>query len=526
MRHPAESQRTSAGARGALLVLTLLAGGCTTLEQWVHNGFKLGPSFQPPPAKVTSQWIDSADPHLARASVDGIAWWNVLGDPALNRLIDTALQQNLDLKTSATRIFEAKAQRNIAAGNLFPQSQGAIGAYAHVQNSKNSALLGGLTGPAAGLGGFPASFGAIPSNFDLWATGFNVSWELDFWGHIRRNIESNNASLDASVEGYRAALVTLQAEVANNYVQIRTFQQRIAYARHNVEIQTGSLRIAEARLKEGRATALDVEQARSNLAQTQASIPPLEIGLRQASNRLCVLLGEAPHALAACLTPAPIPTTPPEVAVGIPAELLQRRPDVRQALAQAAAQCAQIGVAEADFYPRIGVLGFLGYTADDIRRLFTESSYTGIIVPNVQWKILNYGRILNNVRYQDALFKEKVLTYQQTVLTAGREVEDALVGFLQSQLQARSLETSVRAAERSVELTLEQYKEGRVDYNRVFTTQAQLTTQQDALATAQGNIALNLIGVYRALGGGWQVAEGTTVPCGPPVKFLAPVPAE
>jgi NodT family efflux transporter outer membrane factor (OMF) lipoprotein len=428
------------------------------------------------------------------------AWWHVFHDPVLNSLIETAHRQNRDLKTAATRVLEAQAQRNISAGNLFPQSQGALGAYLHAQLSKNLNFFGNPQGL------FPTT-NFTPTNFNIWATGFNASWELDFWGRLRRAIESSNAELGASVEGYRDALVTLLADVATNYAQIRTFQQRIAYARRNVEIQRGSLQLAEARLNDGRATALDVKQARSSLAQTESSIPPLVIGLRQANNRLCVLLGLPPQDLVLSFPEASIPAAPPRLAVGIPAELLHRRPDVRRALREAAAQSAEIGVAEADFYPQIGVTGFLGYTASDLRRLFAENSYTGLILPNFQWKILNYGRILNNVRTQQARFRERVFQYQQAVLTAGREVEDGLVAFLQYQLQAQSLEESVKEAEDSVELVQAQYKGGLVDFNRVFNLQAQLVTQQDQLAVARGNITLNLISVYRALGGGWQSFE-------------------
>ena len=367
-----------------------------------------------------------------------------------------------------------------------------------------------------------------PTNLDVWTTGFNASWELDFWGRIRRNIEASNAELGASVEDYHNALVTLLADAATQYVQARTFQQRIAYARKNTEIQRKSLALVQDRKALGRADALDVAQAQSLLAQTEASIPPLEIGLRQANDQLCVLLGLPPRDLASCLAEGPIPSAPPQAAVGLPAELLARRPDVRRAEREAAAQSARIGVAEADFYPRIGVTGFLGYSADDIRRLFEEGSFTGLIVPNFQWKVLNYGRILNNVRSQDAEFQERVLDYQRTVLTAGREVEDGLDGFLQYQAQARSLGTSVEAAQVSVDKVLIQWQAGAADFNRVFTTQSQLVTQQDQLAVAQGNIALSLISVYRALGGGWQVFEqgSAAATCAKPANPVATGPAE
>jgi NodT family efflux transporter outer membrane factor (OMF) lipoprotein len=517
MRHPAGRR-----VLRALATLALVAGGCTTLREWIHNGFKVGPNFHRPEAPVASTWIDSADPRVVRVHAAD-AWWEVFGDPVLHSLIETAYRQNLDLKTAATRVLQARAQRNVAAGNLLPQTQNAIGAYGHIQESKNLTLFNGV-GKSSSLA---SSALPIPTTFDVWATGFNLSWELDFWGRIRRGIESAKADLDASVEAYNAALVTLLADVATNYVQVRTYQQRIAFARRNVEIQKESLRLTEVRLKEGRGTMLDVHQARSNLAQTESTIPPLVIGQRQASNRLCVLLGRPPEDLNACLGEGPIPSAPAEAAVGIPAELLERRPDVRRALAQAASQSAQIGVAEADFYPRIGVIGFLGLTAEELSRLFEPSSYTGVILPNFQWKILNYGRILNNVRAQKARLNERVLEYQQAVLTAGREVEDALVSFLQYQVQARSLEVNVREAEATVELVLIQFREGRVDFNRVFTTESQLVTQQDQLAAARGNIVLGLVNVYRALGGGWQVfANDLPGACAPPVLPTTAAPKQ
>jgi NodT family efflux transporter outer membrane factor (OMF) lipoprotein len=483
----------------ALAMAALLAAGCTPLKGWVHNGFKVGPNFDEPYAAVATDWIDSADPRLVHGPEEDSTWWSVFQDQPLNSLIETAYHQNLDLKTAATRVLQAQAQRNIEAGNLFPQSQTAVADYAHAQISRN-------------LNIFNNRRAQLPTNFNIWATGFNASWELDIWGRIRRTIESANADRDAAVEAYHDTLVILTADVATNYIQLRTAQERMTYAERNVAIQRGSLRLAEARLRDGKATALDVMQARSSLAQTESSIPPLAISLRQANNQLCVLLGLPPQDLIPMLGEKSIPATPPEAAVGIPAELLQRRPDVRRALREAASQCAKIGAAEADFYPQIGVTGFLGYAASDIRRLFAEKSLTGLILPTFSWKILNYGRVLNNVRNQDARFQEKVFQYQQTVLKAGREVEDGLVAFLQYQIQSQKLEVAVKEAKNSVALVQAQYQGGLVDFNRVFTTQLQLVNQQDQLAIARGNIASSLIAVYRALGGGWQAFENEENP--------------
>jgi NodT family efflux transporter outer membrane factor (OMF) lipoprotein len=475
----------------ALLAVLATCGGCASLQEWARNGCKVGPNFHEPPARITAAWIDAADPQLATTPADTAAWWTVFNDPMLNSLVEAAHRENLDLKTAGTRVLEAQAQRNIAAGNLFPQTQNAIGDYAHVQLGKNLNVLG-------------SPLAALPTSLNVWATGFNASWEIDFWGRLRRGVESSNAELGASVEAYHNALVTLVADVASNYVQIRMFQQRIGYAQRNVVIQQGTLRLAEARLKAGKATALDVKQARSSLAQTEASIPPLVLGARQANNRLCVLLGMPPHDLLPSLDTGPIPAAPPALAVGIPAALLNRRPDVRQALREAAAQSAQIGIAEADFYPRFGVTGFLGFTADDIRHLFAENSFTALILPSFQWKILNYGRIVNNVHGQEARLQEKLLQYQKAVLTASREVEDALTGFLQYQHQARNLAESAAEAEGAMELVQAQYAQGLVDFNRVLTAQTQLVSLRDGLAASRGNIAMSAIAAYRALGGGWE----------------------
>lgn len=488
-----------------LVVLFLTAPGCTSLSQWVHNGFKVGPNYGRPDAQLAEGWIDREDPRVKSLPAQDCAWWTLLNDPTLNGFIETAYQQNLDLRTAGARILEARARRNIAAGNLFPQSQTAVAGYAHAQIGQNFGL-------------------PLPNTLNIWADGFNASWELDFWGRYRRSIEAADANLEASTESYGEALVMVLSEVATNYVQLRTFEQRLIFARENVKIQQKSLEIVEARLAQGAGAELDVRQARSNLAQTQSLVPSLEAGRRLASNRLCILLGMPVNDLAGQLAHAPIPDAPPEVAVGIPADLLCRRPDIRRAERQVAAQSAQIGIAEADLYPRLGVNGFIGYAADDLNHLFSSNSFTGFVIPSLQWNILNYGRIVNNVDAQDARLQAATLQYQQTVLTAGREVEDSLVQFIQAQQQARHLEQGVAEAQRSVELVIKQFEGGVTDFNRVYTTQSQLVIQQDQLAATRGNIVLYLIQVYRAMGGGWETfMDGHQVP---PSLDAAAIPVE
>jgi NodT family efflux transporter outer membrane factor (OMF) lipoprotein len=475
------------------IIVCLFSCGCTTLGQWWTNGLKVGPNYDLPPAPVAPDWTQSADKRVQSSAEEMCAWWRVFHGPELDSLIDTACRQNLDLKKAAQRILEAKYLRNSTSGDLFPQTQKDVGGYVHGQISKN------LTQDA------------LPSPFDLHYEGLAASWEIDLWGKFRRELESANADLDAADENFKDVLVILLGDVATNYVRLRSFQQRLAYAQHNVEIQRGALESAQQRFQAGKSSEMDVQQARINLTQTESTIPSLVTGRWEANNRLCVLQGIPTQDLSGQLKSGTIPVAPPEVMVGIPANLLRRRPDVRRAEREAAAQCARIGVAEADFYPAISVAGFLGFSSNELSKLLVGSSFTGFIIPDYSWKILNYGRLKNNVRAEDARFQQKVLEYQARVLHAGEEVESAIVAFLQSQAEARSLAESVKAADRFAELVLGQYQEGTIDFNRVFNAQETLVRQQDRLAAAQQGVAVNLIRVYRALGGGWEAFGPDTV---------------
>jgi len=488
----------------AFLSLALFLCGCTGPLEYVRNGFKVGPNYRRPPAPVAPDWIDAADERVRSQSEPPALWWNVFNDPVLNSLVQNASQENLSLREAGFRVLQARAQRAIAVGSLFPQTQQATGTYQRIQiSSQNVNIPVGL-----------------PRFFSLWDGGFNLAWEIDFWGRFRRAVESADARLDASVENYDDVLVTLLGDTASTYVQIRTLQQRIVLAQANVALQRETLKIAEAKFKGGQTSELDVDQAKSTLAQTEALIPTLEISLRQANNELCTLLGIPPRDLLPEIGPAPIPAAPVAAAVGIPAELLTRRPDVRRAERDLAAQSAQIGIATAELYPQIAVTGQIGVQASDLDELFTPRSVRAAIGPSITWNILNYGRLVNNIRVQDARFQELVASYQNTVLNASQEVEDGLAVFLRSQQIARHLAESVDATARAVKIVLVQYREGRVDFNRVVLVEQNLVQQQDQLAQAQGNIALGLIQVYRALGGGWQIR------CGPEgvVESSPPMP--
>jgi NodT family efflux transporter outer membrane factor (OMF) lipoprotein len=324
--------------------------------------------------------------------------------------------------------------------------------------------------------------------------------------------------------------VTLLADVATNYVQARTLQKRIELLRANVTLQQTIVTTARRRFEAGSKNELDVAQAESTLAQTESQIPQSQIALRESCTRLCILMGVPPTDLEKQLGAGPIPVPPPEVVVGIPADLLRRRPDVRRAERLAAAQAERIGIAEADFYPAIGFRGTLGWQANSFPELFSSQAFNSAVGPGFQWDLLNYGRILNNVRLQDANFQALVASYQNTVLQANGEAEDAIVSFLRAQEAARLLDRSVASAQKAESIVARQYKEGEIDFNRLTLIQQNLVQQQDLQTHAHGEIARGLIAVYRALGGGWEVpvsqTEGEEAPATlPEVQVTSPPPA-
>jgi NodT family efflux transporter outer membrane factor (OMF) lipoprotein len=476
------------GFRTRLFVaLAMCCCGCTSLTEYVQNGFKVGPNYRKPVAAVASNWIDASDKRVRTESDDLSKWWTVFNDPVLNDLVCYAYNQNLTLREAGWRVIAARAQLGIAVGEIFPQTQAMNADFFREASS-------GETGSAQRF-------------FSRWDYGFTLSWELDFWGRFRRAIESNRDSLDASVEDYDDVLVTLLGDVATTYVTYRTTEQRIKYATHNANIQAKVLAITKASFAPpvGKITKIDVDQAESTLYQTQAGIPELEIALRTASNQLCILLGIPPEQLRDKLGTAPIPVAPVDVVVGIPADLLRRRPDVRRAERQAAAQSAQIGVAEAAFYPHIAIDGIIDYQASRFKNLFNGKALSGSIGPSFQWDILQYGRLLNNVRLQKAQFFELVEVYKQSVLTANQEVENGLVTFLKAQERYRLQKKSVDAGRSAVDTVRAQWQAGTVDFTRVAQLLQNQVVLDDTLAQVQGEIATGLISVYEGLGGGWQI---------------------
>jgi NodT family efflux transporter outer membrane factor (OMF) lipoprotein len=483
----ARRQRTESAAL-AVVLASLVLTGCG-LPEWAHNGGKVGPNYKTPPAEVAANWIDYQDPRVTSQEQDLSRWWGVFGDPVLDSLVQQAYDQNLSLRVAGERVVEARARRGIAVGNLFPQLQEAAGSYSANKISDKV---------ANGIG---------DQYFQNWNAGFNVAWELDLWGRFRRSIEAADADLEASVANYDDVLVVLLADVSANYVQYRILQERIAVAHRNVEIQSKSYQLAQDRFKAGAATERDTQQSRVLLEQTRALIPSLESDLRKAANALCVLLAIPPRDLSERLgAGSGVPVVPPELALGIPADLLRRRPDVRRSERQAATQSALIGVSKADMYPRLSLLGSIGVQAEDFSDLFhTPGSVAGSIGPAFHWDILNYGRLEGNVQIQESRYRQAVLAYQDTVLRAGREAEDAAVSFLKAQERSRYLGDSVTAATRTVQITYEQFSQGVVDFTPVFIFEERLAEREDDLVVARGQIALSLVDLYRALGGGWEM---------------------
>jgi NodT family efflux transporter outer membrane factor (OMF) lipoprotein len=475
--------------QAAIACTVLFFAGCTSLSEYVHNGFKVGPNYKRPPAPVAEHWIDADDKRIRSEEFDASHWWTVLNDPTLDDLVRTAYRQNLTLREAGYRVLQARAQLGFAIGELFPQTQvmnGSVDSHGVSLNVANRV--------------------ATPTRwFGQWNYGFKMGWELDFWGRFRRAIEAADDTLDASVEEYDDVLVTLVGDVAATYVQIRTIQQQITYARQTLALQRKSLDLATAKFQGGQASEVDVNQGKSDVATTEALVEQLLISVRQAANALCVLLGLPPEDILAKLGEAGIPTAPPEVIVGVPGDLLRRRPDVRRAERRAAAQCAEIGIAEADFYPQISINATFGWSAQELQFLFAHGSFRELVGPSFSWPILNYCRILNNVRVQDARFQELVVHYQSTVLKAGEEVENGLVTFVVAHKRARDLGRAVDAEMSAFKQALAQYEGGVVDYNRVVLIQERLVQRQQSLADAQGQIVQGLIETYRALGGGWQI---------------------
>ena len=463
-----------------LVTLILLVGllglaGCTTV----------GPDYKPPQTPAPTNWSSALGAGLSGAAADTNLlerWWTVFNDPTLSDLIERARAGNLDLRQAEARVRESRAQRGIAKAALFPT----VGANASASRTKASKESGnGLTS-------------------DYYAAGFDASRELDMFGGKRRSLESATATWQASVESLQDVLVSLLAEVALNYVEVRSDQALLSITESNLTTRGETYDITRWRHEAGLTTQLDEEQAKASLEQARAEIPTLRTSLEQGKYRLAVLLGQPPGALRELLKePKAVPVAPADVAVGVPADSLRRRPDVRSAERKLAAQTAQIGVAEAARYPSFSLLGSIGVESLEFANLYSASARAAQGAAKAAWTLFDGGAIRQNIKVQTALQEEALSYYEATVLTALQDVENALVAYANEQSRRDSLTLAVKSGLSAFELARQQYTSGLVGFQTVLDTQQTLLSAQDQLAVSEAKVTSNLISLYKALGGGW-----------------------
>ena len=475
--------------RAALAFSTALLSACTVV----------GPGYVRPDSPLGPEWYEADRARYDTNAEQQVLWWQVLGDPVLDELVSIAHSHNNSLKIAGLRVLESRAQLAIAVGNQYPQSQAAVGDATAVRASENAANT------AAG---------------DLEFTQFNIgvgaSWEIDFWGKFRRGIEAADAAYLASVAGYDQVMVLVTAQVCGTYLAIRTLEERLRITNENAAIQQRSYDIVNVQFENGSTSELDVLQARTLLLSTRASIPELEAQLHEARNALSILLGRPPSDLGELLQGgAKIPTVPESLAIGLPADLLRRRPDVRQAEFVAMAQNASVGLAQANLYPSFSLSGYVGLAAagntettrtgkSGFGQLFDTDSLTYSIGPSFVWPFLNYDRIKNSVRVQDARLQQALIAYRETVLRAAQETENALVALDSAIQQDALLAETVASARRSTEVAQLRFNEGLADYQRVLNAQQALFSQQSRYVGNQSKVVSSFIALYLALGGGWE----------------------
>ncbi|WP_371171058.1 efflux transporter outer membrane subunit [Aliiroseovarius sp. 2305UL8-7] len=481
--------------RGFMATVALIAfvAGCAPV----------GPNFTTPRTPVVKKWVaansfaPSSQSGLTARSAPVVNWWQTFNDPILNDLVARAYAQNLSLQIAGARVLQARAQLGIAFGELYPQSQTLGGAASTQQISSN---LGPISDIERVL--------PIDTTFSSNKIGFDAQWELDVWGSQRRLTQSANANLAAQIANYDDALVTLTGDVAAVYINIRTLQEALDIARANIKLQQQSANLTQLRFDNGITTELDVQEATTLLNNTKALVPGLETDLQQAKNALSVLLGQPPGAIDSLIGKyRRIPTASGKVAVGIPAALLRRRPDVRAAEMEAAAQSAQVGIALADLYPQFILSGAIGLQASGGRPLLSGNSATNLASAAVAWPIFNYGRIRNNVRAQDAQYQALVANYQNTVIAAYAEVENAMVAYTNARRQVANYRKSVDASRRAAKIALSQYEDGTADYSRVLNAQSALLRSEANLVEARSQVSANLVAIYKGLGGGWKIRQ-------------------
>jgi NodT family efflux transporter outer membrane factor (OMF) lipoprotein len=460
------------------------------------TGCMVGPNFNQPNAPLSSNWqaekpgeFTAAVNLVRNAQINPVRWWEDFNDPTLNRLLDIAAKQNLSLQVAALRVYETRAQLGVSQGSLLP----------NVELGGDSKLT--------------RDGGARPESISIESTKvsnvlLNASWEIDFWGKFRRGIESAQATYLGAVTAYYAADVSLSSDVANTYINIRNNESLIQVALTNLALQAESLRIAKARYEAGATSLLDLSQAQAQYEQTKSEVPGLMASLRQAQNAMSVLLGKPPPyyvlEFGQTLTK---PTPPAKLDVGIPQDLLRRRPDVLQAEFLAASRSALIGVSEAALYPSFSLSGYFGFqtgSVDTSSGTFTWSGNNSSVGGSFLFPVFYRGTLVQQVRVQDAIFQQSILNYQNVVLNAQREVQDALSVISTSSSAGADLLRAVKAAQQAASLALERYISGQSDYNTVIVAQQALQRVQNSSVQTQTNNLLGYVAAFKSLGGGWS----------------------
>ena len=465
----------------AVLFLVLLAG-CA-----------VGPDYREPKLAMPAGWQEAQQKGVDIRPAELTQWWTSFNDPLLNSLVEGAVKSNLDLRIAEARIREARASRAVTASGLWPTLD-VSAFYSRNRTSENAFALGSLA---------PQGGGNLEQ--DLFKTGFDASWEIDVFGGVRRGVEAADATIAASVESRRDVLVTLLGDVAKNYIDLRGFQRRLAVARANLKAQQDTLELTRIRFQAGLTSDLEVAQAEALANTTAAQIPTLESALKQAAYSLDLLLGLSPGALWNDLVnETTIPSLPPEVLVGLPSELLRRRPDIRFAERQLAASTAQIGAAMADLFPKFFLTGAYGLQSISASDWFTGRSRYWSIGPTISWPIFDAGRIRANIEIRNAQQEQALNRYERTVLAAFGDVEKSLVNYSREQARQQALTSAVASNRRAVEMANELYVRGLNDFLNVLDTQRSLYAAENDLAQSEATMASNLVALYKALGGGWE----------------------
>ena len=459
----------------------------TLLTMVFLTGCAVGPNYQPPKAVAPGNWAEPTIGGTTNRSISLTHWWQAFNDPELDSLIGRALKANHDLRLATGRLHEARAQRAGGQWDLLPTLDGRA-AYVDARSSQNAQI-------------FPIT----KINTDTYDAHFDATWELDVFGGKRRGVEALDATVAATEADRHDVLVSVLAEVARNYVELRGYQRRLAIARDNIAAQQAALELTRTRFKGGISSQLDVAQAAALLAGTQSQLPVLRAATQQTLHRLAVLIGQPPAALLVELaTENAIPPVPPEVPVGLPSELLRRRPDLRRAERQLAATTARRGVETAELFPKFSLVGTAGLQSLSFSDWFTGGSRYWSAGPTVQWRLFEFGRIRSQIKAANAREEQALATYERAVLLALEDVENALVNYAQEQDRRRSLREQVAANRQSVELANQLYSKGSSNFLEVLDAKRSLYRAEDDLAQSDRAVSINLIMLYKALGGGWE----------------------